>query len=99
VRESGPIPPLLRKRTDGDTGWTCLGPLPLLPFRLHVREGGVDLRYRGLLGFLVDRLTPAGAGTWSAIATCAGFRYGRFRLEPIDHGPPELPTPASRTRR
>lgn len=79
-RLTGLIPPLLRKRTDGRTGWTRLGPLPLLPFRLTPGVAAVELRYRGPLRFLVDRLVPGTDGAWEGEATCLGIRYGRFRL-------------------
>jgi len=82
VRVSGAIPPLLRKRVGDGTGWTCLGLLPLLPFRLTDRGAHVELRYRGPLRFLVDRLTEADAGAWAGEATCLGLRYGGFLLEP-----------------
>lgn len=81
-RLTGLIPPLLRKRTDGRTGWTCIGPLPVLPFRLTPGVAAVQLRYRGPLRFLVDHLMEAADGAWDGEATCLGVRYGRFRLVP-----------------
>lgn len=81
-RTAGLLPPRLEKRVAGGRGWTLLGPLPLLPFRLEPTATGCRLVYRGPLRPLVDDLVPVAGGAFEGRARVAGVPYGRFRLEP-----------------
>jgi hypothetical protein len=76
-RERGLLPPGLRKRIIGTRGWTQLGPIPLLPFRIV----GSSLRYPGLP--LRDELVEAEDGTVIGQAYAFGLPYGCFRLTPL----------------
>lgn len=78
-RVSGALPPMtrVRKRIDGASGVTVVGPVRM---RFDVR--GNDLRYRAPLVGLVDFLEPDGAG-WSGRATWFGFEFGRFRMKRV----------------
>jgi hypothetical protein len=74
-REGGLLPPMVgvRKRIDGASGVTTLGPLRF-PFAVE----GRSLRYRFPPG-LVDELEPDGDG-FRGRALLAGREVGRFRL-------------------
>jgi hypothetical protein len=77
-RIGGLLPPLygVRKRIDGGTGRTMLGPLHS-PFDVVGRE----LRYRGLLTRgLVDSVQPGADGWWNGIARYRGRRLGLFAM-------------------
>ena len=67
--------PGVRKRIDGDRGWTRLGPLPGLPFDVR----GLELHYRFPFSWVVDVLEPDGAG-YRGRATLFGRAVGGFRL-------------------
>ena len=97
-RLSGLLRPLpgVRKRIADGRGATALGPLPLLPFDVAGRE----LRYRGLLRGLVDRLEPAGNEALG-VATYRGRPLGRFRMRrirPRGRGPGLRPGPGRASR-
>ena len=80
-RASGALPPLygVRKRIDGDSGETMLGPLRS-PFDVVGRE----LRYRGLLTRgLVDSVEPGQDGWWDGVARYRGRTLGRFAMRRI----------------
>lgn len=79
-RVSGFLPPLLgvRKRIHGARGETTLAGLRA-PFDVV----GPELRYRGPLAGLVDRLEAAPGSGWNGRATFRGREYGRFRLTPV----------------
>ncbi len=64
--------PLVWKRIRGARGWTRIGPLPGIPFRVR----GLELHYR--FG-IVDVLAPDGEG-YRLTATFRGRRLARFRL-------------------
>ena len=77
-RLSGLLPPLygVRKRIDGASGLTVLGPVKA-PFDVVGRE----LRYRGLLSRgLVDSVEPGDEGWWNGVARYRGRRVGRFAM-------------------
>jgi len=76
-RRSGLLPPLygVRKRFDGDRGWTMVGPLRV-PFDMS----GAELRYRGLFRGFVDVLTALDADTYSGRATFRGKTFGSFTI-------------------
>ncbi len=77
-RVGGALPPLygVRKRIDGDSGETLLGPLHA-PFAVAGRE----LRYRGALTRgLVDSVEPGDGGWWNGIARYRGRTLGRFAM-------------------
>jgi hypothetical protein len=74
-RLSGVLPPVpIRKRIDGDSGVTRVGPLRL-PFRVV----GTTLRYRPPLQAFVDELQASGDG-FAGRAKLFGREYARFRL-------------------
>ena len=76
-RVSGLLPPLygVRKRIEGGTGETMLGPARS-PFAVVGRE----LRYLGLLTRgLVDTVEPDG-DEWSGVARYRGRVLGRFAM-------------------
>ena len=75
-RVSGALPPMtrVRKRIDGSSGTTVVGPLRM---RFEVR--GNELRYRAPFVGLVDFVEPEGDG-WSGRATWFGREFGRFRM-------------------
>jgi hypothetical protein len=76
-RLSGLLPPLrIRKRIEGPSGVTLVGPLAL-PFRVQ----GTTLRYRGPLRAFADELEASGEG-FLGRATVLGREYARFRLVP-----------------
>ena len=77
-RTGGMLPPLLgvRKRIEGATGVTSLGPV-----RARFGVVGRELRYRGPLEGFVDVLEPDRDG-WNGRALFRGREYGRFRLTP-----------------
>lgn len=77
-RVGGVLPPLygVRKRIDGGSGRTILGPLHS-PFDVVGRE----LRYRGLLTRgLVDAVEPGADGWWDGVARYRGRQLGRFAM-------------------
>ena len=76
-RTGGLLPPLVgvRKRIAGDRGWTEVGPLPGVPFRVD----GHTLRYEPPLTAFVDVLQPDDEG-FRGRATFLGREYGRFVL-------------------
>jgi hypothetical protein len=76
-RLGGMLPPLrgVRKRIEGDRGWTAVGPLPGVPFDVR----GLELRYRFPFSAFVDVLEPDGAG-FRGRGTAFGREYGTFRL-------------------
>ncbi|MDQ3066815.1 MAG: hypothetical protein M3R12_06645 [Actinomycetota bacterium] len=79
-RVSGMLPPLygVRKRINGGTGETMLGPLNS-PFDVVGRE----LRYRGFVTRgLVDEVEPDGDG-WRGIARYRGRPIGRFAMRRV----------------
>jgi hypothetical protein len=77
-RAGGLLPPLVgvRKRIDGTSGETAIGPLPGVGFDVV----GTELRYRRPFRAVVDRLEPAGDG-WLGRTYVRGHEVGRFRLE------------------
>lgn len=77
ARESGLLPPLslLRKRIEGDRGWTIAGPIEV-PFDVV----GLDLRYRGAFAGIVDSLTPGEGGTYHGTTTVYGRHVGTFTM-------------------
>jgi hypothetical protein len=76
-RLSGFLPPLpIRKRIDGRSGMTRIGPL-----RLRFRVVGTTLCYRPPFRAFVDTLEPSGDG-FVGRATVFGREYARFRLVP-----------------
>jgi hypothetical protein len=76
-RLGGVLPPLpIRKRIDGDSGVTRVGPL-----RLPFRVAGMTLRYRPPLHGFVDELQASGDG-FVGRAMLFGREYARFRLIP-----------------
>jgi hypothetical protein len=68
--------PGVRKRIEGDRGWTRIGPLPGVPFDVR----GLELHYRFPFRGVVDVLEPAGDG-YRGRATVFGRGVGGFRLE------------------
>ena len=78
VRTGGLLPPLygVRKRIEGDRGWTSLGPLPGAPFDVV----GSEFRYRPPLYGLVDVIEPSSEG-FRGRALLFGRELGTFRLE------------------
>jgi hypothetical protein len=74
-RRSGLLPPMLgvRKRIEGDQGWTKLGPLPGLRFRVE----GSTLHYVGPLSGFVDVLEREN-GDYRGRATFMGRELGTF---------------------
>ncbi|MEX0674457.1 MAG: hypothetical protein WD067_06755 [Gaiellaceae bacterium] len=66
--------PGVRKRIEGDRGWTLVGPLRV-PFDVR----GLELHYRFPFGGVVDVLEPEGDG-FRGRATLFGREVGRFRL-------------------
>jgi hypothetical protein len=76
-RESGLLPPFgIQKRIGPSAGVTCIGIVPVLPFRIR----GNELRYWLLP--IVDVLTPQPDGTWAGRGLIFGREFCRFRLEP-----------------
>jgi len=77
IRTGGLLPPLLgvRKRIEGDRGWTSLGPLPGAPFDV----AGNELRYRGPFRGWVDVVEPSSEG-YHGRATFLGREVGTFTL-------------------
>ena len=76
-RVSGLLPPVaMRKRVDGDSGVTQVGPLRL-PFRVV----GTTLQYRPPLQAFADELQASGDG-FAGRAKIFGREYARFRLVP-----------------
>jgi hypothetical protein len=78
-RVSGWLPPLVgvRKRIDGASGKTTVGPLAA-PFDVVGRE----LRYRGVFRGVVDALEPDDGG-WLGTTRVFGRPVGRFRMDPV----------------
>ena len=66
VRAGGWLPPLVgvRKRIDGDRGWTSLGPLPGAPFDVV----GNELRYRAPFVGFVDVIEPITSDTGTGLS-------------------------------
>jgi hypothetical protein len=79
-RLGGLLPPLVgvRKRINGTSGETSIGPLPGMPFDVV----GLSLRYRAPFTAFVDELQPFGDG-YIGRATFRGREFGRFALERI----------------
>ncbi|HEV8099851.1 MAG TPA: hypothetical protein VGP56_11910 [Gaiellaceae bacterium] len=77
-RLGGLLPPLVgvRKRIDGASGETTIGPLPGVPFDVV----GLELRYRAPFRGFVDVLEPDGE-RYLGRATFRGRTFGRFALE------------------
>ena len=77
IRTGGFLPPLIgvRKRIEGDRGWTSIGPLPGAPFDVV----GTELRYRPPFVGVVDVLEPSSEG-YRGRATVFGREIGTFRL-------------------
>jgi hypothetical protein len=75
-REAGLLPPLLRKSIHDQRGWTKLGLVPLLPFRID----GLSFLYRWLP--LRDELSLRDDGALEGKGYLFGRRFCRFRLEP-----------------
>jgi hypothetical protein len=75
-RLAGALPPMVgvRKVIRGSRGETRVGPLRM-PFDVV----GLELRYRGPLRGLVDRLEPDGDG-YRGRATYVGLPLGRFAM-------------------
>jgi hypothetical protein len=78
MRLGGLLPPLVgvRKRIDGASGETTIGPLPGVPFDVV----GLELRYRAPFRGFVDVLEPDGE-RYLGRATFRGRTFGRFALE------------------
>ena len=81
-RLSRVLPPMLgvTKEISGARGWTKLGPLPILPFRVESRENCIALAYRPPFSVLVDELTAGSGDSWVGRATLGGHELGRFRM-------------------
>jgi hypothetical protein len=79
-RLSGLLPPLVgvRKRIQGASGETTVGPLPGAPFDVV----GLSLRYRAPFRGFVDELEPTADG-FRGRATFRGREFGQFALERI----------------
>jgi hypothetical protein len=79
-RLGGLLPPLagVRKRIDGTSGATTLGPLPGAPFDVV----GLELRYRAPFTGFVDVLARDG-DRYLGRATYRGREFGRFAMEPL----------------
>jgi hypothetical protein len=92
-RESGLLPPFgIGKRILGARGWTELAHVPLLPFRVE----GLTLSY--LLVPIRDELTVRGDGTLGGVAYFLGFRFCRFRMEPVERRALSAPAPPAGAR-
>jgi hypothetical protein len=78
IRTSGLLPPLVgvRKRIEGDRGWTSIGRLPGAPFDVV----GNELRYRAPFVGFVDVIEPNSEG-YRGRATFYGREFGTFRLQ------------------
>ena len=76
-RAGGLLPPMVgvRKRIEGTSGETALGPLPGVGFDVV----GTELRYRPPFRGVVDRLEREGDG-WLGRTYVRGHEVGRFRL-------------------
>ena len=81
-RRGGLLPPMFGvwKRIRGARGWTRVGLLPGVPFRVEGREDFVALVYLPPLGSFVDEIQHQPDGSWSGRATVAGHEFGRFRM-------------------
>jgi hypothetical protein len=79
-RAGGLLPPLLGvgKRISGARGYTYVGPVVRVPFRVD----GLTLRYLPPLAAFVDLLEPDGE-RFLGTATVAGRPYGRFTMSRI----------------
>jgi ferritin-like metal-binding protein YciE len=79
-RTGGALPPMLgvRKRIDGASGETLVGPLPGVPFDVE----GSTLRYRAPFVGLVDELEPDG-DAFRGVATFRGHELGRFAMRRV----------------
>ena len=77
IRTGGFLPPLVgvRKRIEGDRGWTSMGPLPGARFDVV----GNELRYRPPFVGVVDVIEPSSEG-FRGHATVFGREIGTFRL-------------------
>ena len=77
IRTGGFLPPLIgvRKRIEGDRGWTSIGPLPGAPFDVV----GNELRYRAPFVGFVDVIEASSEG-YRGRATVFGREIGTFRL-------------------
>jgi hypothetical protein len=79
-RLGGVLPPLVgvRKRIQGTSGTTNVGPLPGAPFDVV----GLELRYRAPFAGFVDVLEPEGDG-YRGRATFRGREFGSFAMERV----------------
>jgi hypothetical protein len=77
IRTGGFLPPLVgvRKRIEGERGWTSVGPLPGAPFDVV----GNELRYRSPFRGWVD-VVEASSDGYRGRATFLGREVGTFRL-------------------
>jgi hypothetical protein len=77
IRTGGLLPPLIgvRKRIEGERGWTTVGPFPGVPFDVV----GHELRYRRPFVGFVDVVEPSSDG-YHGRATVFGREVGTFRL-------------------
>ena len=77
IRTGGFLPPLIgvRKRIEGDQGWTSLGPLPGARFDVV----GNELHYRAPFRGIVDVIEPSSEG-YHGRALVFGREVGTFRL-------------------
>jgi hypothetical protein len=80
-RRGGLLPPMLgvRKRIEGDRGWTKVGPLPGLRFRVE----GSTLRYLGPFGGFVDVLEREDGG-YHGRTMFMGVEVGKFAMRRED---------------
>jgi ferritin-like metal-binding protein YciE len=82
-RVSGALPPLhgCVKRIHGSRGTTEFPRFPGMPFEVR----GLELRYRGPLGLMVDKLERRNGGYFGR-ATILGREFGQFTLRRLDVG-------------
>jgi ferritin-like metal-binding protein YciE len=80
-RVGGALPPLhgCVKRIHGSRGTTEFPRMPGMPFEVR----GLELRYRGPLGLLVDKLERRDGGYFGR-ATLLGREFGQFTLRRLD---------------
>lgn len=81
-RLGGLLPPMvgIRKRIYGARGETRFGILPVWPFRIERRVGGVALVYWPPFCLLVDEVQPEASGSWLGRTIICGRELGRFRM-------------------
>lgn len=80
-RSGGLLPPLIavRKRVEGDRGWTTVFGVKAAPFDVV----GLELRYRPPFSAFVDVMTPESASSYTDRATFRGRTFGTFRMRRV----------------